>query len=481
VVSLALVFFFLGEVLMLTNYTTDRAYDYIVCPIGNTFHILAIPLLGYVYLREQSIEKRRAERALKAYRDHLEDLVRERTTELGHLHRASTVLASALDADEIYEQIVQQSVELLNCRAACILTRSQNEQPIRLLACCGMDEPHRAIARAQPGATVLLDDLWAQRQTIAIADAAADPRVPETWIGTMGVKAILCLPIKSTQDPLGFLFLMDLEASRAWRTEEIELVESFVNHAAIALVNANLHKQLEWAAALEERQRIAADMHDGLGQTLSLLGLRVDQASEHVVTGSSHASIQELQHIRELIEQASYDVRRSIASLQETPRPRRSLQDQLVELVEQPASKLSPLVHLTADLQDRLFLPPEHEEQILPIVQEALLNALYHAQATRIDLRLGCQADQVTISVQDDGRGFDPEAVQNNGGGHFGLSIMRARAARIGADLSVSSQPGHGTRVTLTWSRTEQTAQSFVMLDQPRPAVQTQLELEAER
>ena len=82
VVILALAFFFLGEFLILLNYASDKAYSQIVCPIANSFHILAIPLLGYVYLREQSIEKKQAEEMLAVYRGHLEELVEERTAAL---------------------------------------------------------------------------------------------------------------------------------------------------------------------------------------------------------------------------------------------------------------------------------------------------------------------------------------------------------------------------------------------------------------
>jgi len=493
VVILALVFFFLGEVLMLTNYTTDRAYDYVVCPIGNIFHILAIPLLGYVYLREQAIEKRRAERALEAYRDHLEDLVQERTaenerlyqeaqrraTELAHLHQASIFLASTLDADEIYDQIVLQSVELVDCQAACVLLQPGGQTQIEIASCHGLDDLKREAVRALPGVSALLEDLLVHRQSIVVSDSATDPRVPALWIEKLDLKALLCLPIGSTQDRLGFLFLMDTRATRQWRTEEIELVESFANRAAVALVNASLHEQIEWAAALEERQRIAADMHDGLGQTLSLLGLRVDRASELVATGSDGESLQELHRIRELIELVSHDVRRSIASLQETPRPRRSLQDQLADLIEQYASDDKPPIHPAISIQDPLLLSPDYNEQILPIVQEALLNAFYHAQATRIELTLERQADQVRISVQDDGRGFDPAATQSNGEGHFGLSIMRARAARIGAELRMDSQPGRGTRVVLTWAQTAQNVQSSGVTAQPQPKVQPEPALEA--
>jgi nitrate/nitrite-specific signal transduction histidine kinase len=625
VVVVALIFFTLGEVLMLSNYATDRAYDYIVCPIGNTFHILAIPLLGYVYLREQSIEKWRAEKALEAYRDHLEDLVRERTAELttantrlaaqnaiaatlsrsldldpilntaldrvlvaldmqigsvflwdsdeqslvlqghrgqaipdGHdreqcswraisiaavtqmetlvlprprgpieslstcvleagirtcistplaskgqalgaltlgstredaiqpselelltaigqqigmvvenarlyqeaerraeeltlLHQVNVSLTSTLDAEEIYRQIVKQAARLLDCQVACVLLWDNESRRAQVGSSYGMTESEREILRAWFARSGLLQALVTDHRSVAIGDTRSDPRVPTTWREGLQAKALLCVPIWTTAGPLGFLFLLDRRAPHRWQLQEIELIESFVSRAAAALMNAHLHKQLEWAAALEERQRIAADMHDGLGQTLSLLGLRVDRVIELVDGRVDGGALQELHRIREVIGQASSEVRRSIARLQQAPSPRRSLQDLLSELLGQFSSEDGPRVELAIEVQQPLYLPPGHKEQALPIVQEALLNAQRHSQAEHIVLALSREGHEVTLTVQDDGRGFDPRAPQRDAEGHFGLSIMRARAARIGAGLRIDSAPGQGTRVSLTW------------------------------
>jgi signal transduction histidine kinase len=88
---------------------------------------------------------------------------------------------------------------------------------------------------------------------------------------------------------------------------------------------------------------------------------------------------------------------------------------------------------------------------VLPLVQEALLNARRHAQAQRIAVVLERQENQVKIAVEDDGSGFDVDALPGENGNHFGLSIMRARAARIEGWLQVDSTPGQGTRVSLIW------------------------------
>ena len=647
VVILALVFFFLGEVLMLTNYATDRGYATIVCPIGNLFHILAIPLLGYVYLREQAIEKKRAERALEAYRDHLEDLVTERTEELttantrlaaqnavaatlsrsldldtilneslettltvlnmqagliflihpneqslaaqvqrgeivlgnaepdrcvwhqisteavtqmqavvfpnigesgkvqpacasahemqtlvstpliskgkavgaltlgarqtnaiqqaglelltaigqqvglavehAHLyqeaerrakeltllHQASVFLTSTLDEDEIYGQIVEQAPKLVDCPAACVLLWPEREREIEIVAAYGMEKREREILRTQLAGSDLPHALVSSDESIAIEDTRRDARVPAIWRERLQIEALLCVPIWMPADSPGFLLLIDRRTSRQWQAKEIELIESFISRAAAALMNAHLHKQLEWAAALEERQRIAANMHDGLGQTLSLLGLCVDRATDLANTGSVRESPRELYGVRELIEQASHDVRRSIASLQERPRPRRSLQDQLDDLLEQLPTERTPSIRSVVEMSEPLFLAPEQEEQILPVVQEALLNACYHAQATQITVKLERHADHIRITVQDDGKGFDLTRVHNGSEGHFGLSIMRARAARIGAELEVDSRPGRGTQVRLTWPQVDRKQEMRPILS-PTPALEAE-------
>ena len=217
-------------------------------------------------------------------------------------------------------------------------------------------------------------------------------------------------------------------------------------------MNAHLHEQVEWAAALEERQRIAAEMHDGLAQTLSYMGHRIDHAAELAEAERVQEVLDECHHIRDTIDQASRAVRQSIASLQESPLPRRPLQDWLTEIAGEFTENGGPVATLVTRLTAPLFLPPSHVEKELREMQEALSNAGRHAQAQQIIVSLERQGDQVTVMVEDDGRGFDVNSPPMDGRDHFGLSIMRARAARIGGQLEIDSAPGQGTRAILTWS-----------------------------
>lgn len=651
IVAVALVFFFLSEFLRVCNFLTLRTYTRLLCPLANSLHIWAIPLLGYVYLREQAIEKQQAEQELDAYREHLEELVKERTTELtvaneqlhqeitereraeaeiaqrnaelaaqnamaattsqsldldtlldtaldtvmavlemdvgsifllepdgetltlrahrggtpmgtivesvqqsrwdgclsyqamtdkqsllldlpdvdtGHppsfiaeeglqtmtctplvsggqivgvlslgtrrphavpprklelltgigqqigiavenahlyreqerwaeelalLYEVSVFLTSTFDSATIYDQMAEQSAKLLGCPVTSILRWDEDHREAVVVSSYGAKDQEIDGPGILLGESGILTGLIADRKPIAIEDAQTDPLVSSLWRERLNIRALLCLPVWGTGEPVAVLCMIEQHEPRRWRPDEIKLVESFINRAAVALENADLHKQLERVAALEERQRIAAEMHDGLAQTLSYMGHRVDYVAQQVEAGRVQAVLDECHRIRDTIDQASGEVRRSIASLQESPLPRKPLQDWLAELAneftEQNGDKVAAA--LVTELLDPLFVPSSQVEQMLRVVQETLANASRHARAQQIVISLDRHGDQITVTVEDDGRGFDPASLPTDGRDHFGLSIMRARAARIGGTLEVDSAPGQGTSVILTW------------------------------
>lgn len=367
------------------------------------------------------------------------------------LHQASIILTSTLEPAKIYAQITALAAKLLDCQVTSMfLWDAQRQQASNVANYSGAWPPDETLD-VPPGEVPMLDNLTSRQRSIAIPDARSDARVPPVWRDAFDIQALLCLPLWTKSKPLGFLYLIDQRAPRRWRPDEIILAQSFANRAAIALENAHLHKQVERAAALEERQRIAADMHDGLAQTLGYMGLKVDRVTDLIDIARYQQAVGELGTIRDTIDQASREVRLSIASLQESPPPRRPLQTLLNEIVHEFSDKNQQPVTLQVKSQAPLFLSPKHMEQISRMVQEALLNAIRHAEAEQITVLMEKQGNAVTIIVEDNGRGFDPSAPIKNGKDHFGLRIMRARAARIGGYAKVESTPGQGTRVILSW------------------------------
>lgn len=240
-----------------------------------------------------------------------------------------------------------------------------------------------------------------------------------------------------------------LQASQAELTAWTQELEARVDQRTRQL--AALYEQAERVAVLEERQRIAAEMHDGLTQTLSYLHLQVDQVSELVAVGQKEDALSALGRIREALVGAVDEVRANIADLSASPAPPQSLPELLAETVQETGGDQAiELVVGDPKLED-LRVMPDVAEQVRRIVQEAVTNACRHTGASRIQMRLQQVEDEAVIVVEDDGRGFDPDQTPADGRHHFGLSTMQARAARVGGRLDVESAPGRGTRVTLRW------------------------------
>ncbi len=129
---------------------------------------------------------------------------------------------------------------------------------------------------------------------------------------------------------------------------------------------------------------------------------------------------------------------------------------------------------VTSDTEP-LFLSPYQIAQLLPIVQEALLNARSHAQARTVILNLEQVGGLIKINIHDDGIGFDKKALQTDERGHFGLSIMRARAKRVGGRLRIESAPGAGTRVSLAWKPDGKLTAGMLDSTRQEPLIRTEL------
>jgi len=383
---------------------------------------------------------------LIAWTEKLEARVAQRTRELAALYEVSREISSHLDINHILRSVTNTARELLGGEIAALCLLDEAEHTLNLGAASGPPE-------------ALCGTHVAAQGSLASRVLAGDRALPCGIDGCVGSCDILAAPFRVSHlaaplrigDRLIGALCVGSPTAGAFSAETTSSLTKLANSAAIALENARLYEQAERVATLEERQRIAAEMHDGLAQTLGYLGLKAEQATGLVEAGRGQMAMDELRHIRDAIAQASQEVRQSIAHLQEGPQPRQALQDRLAQVVDEWSRDGGPPVDLVIKLPAPLFLSPDETEQVLRVTREALLNARRHARAEHIVVRLEKHGDEAVVIVEDDGRGFDPQAPLTDGDGHFGLSIMRARAARIGGRVSVHSAPGQGTRVVLTW------------------------------
>jgi signal transduction histidine kinase len=232
-------------------------------------------------------------------------------------------------------------------------------------------------------------------------------------------------------------------------TESAEMLTKLANVAAIALENARLFAQAERVATLEERRRVATEMHDGLGQTLSYLGLMTDQVVEFLADGREGAALEHLNKTRETIGKATRDVRRAINSLMDETPVQADLCGDLRKALDQIASEHNLKAEWRMDAESGPVCSPQVAEQVFNITREALVNAARHANAKQVRLQVGRNGDDYFVTIEDDGQGFD--ASQPAASGHFGLRIMQARARHMGGSIELHSTPGGGTRITLMW------------------------------
>lgn len=377
----------------------------------------------------------------------LEQRVTQRTQELETLNEVSREISSRLDIQQVLNSVTDKARTLLGGEIASLCLVDTNQHWLKLQAVSG------------PKLAVVGD-------TMSVEEGFADSVLTGDQAMTCGVGACrggcrmlsqeyrashLAAPLRVGDRVIGALCVGSPSQNR-FAAESTEMLTKLANVAAIALENARLFAQAERVATLEERRRVAAEMHDGLGQTLSYLGLMTDQVVEFLSEKQEGAALEHLHKTRETIEKATADVRRAINNLMdETPAANNELCLRLRNILEEIASEhdLQADWHVDGDAIPQCS--QQTAEQVYNITREALVNAARHAKAKTVSIRVGQLEGKYFVSIQDDGVGFDTS--QPAPGGHFGLHIMQARAKHIGGRIELESTLGQGTRLTLIWSK----------------------------
>jgi len=204
----------------------------------------------------------------------------------------------------------------------------------------------------------------------------------------------------------------------------------------------------EAVAIMTERERIAREMHDGFAQKLGYLNLKLGAAEEALRRGDGTA-LDEIKDMERVVQETYSDVRYVLYDLRSQVHPGESVLGAIRRYVAdfRRQTGIPVSMHVSGD-PDRVRLSPVAEVHLFRIVQEALTNVRKHAAASEVSVRVEVRPKEgITLSVRDDGRGFDLDAVQANGRSRFGLGIMQERAREVGGRLAVESRAGEGTTV----------------------------------
>jgi two-component system nitrate/nitrite sensor histidine kinase NarX len=377
----------------------------------------------------------------------LETHTREQLTMLG----ISQTLASALELqpDLILDQL-RVIIEYTHAELFAL-----EESALVALAVRGPQHLEEAAPfRIQLEGPETLVTLFNEHWPIRIADVqSADPAAhflrsllaDQADILLNGVKAWMWVPVAVKGRVIGSVGVAHAEPDY-FSAHHAELALTVANQAAIAMVNAELYQQAQTLATLRERQRLAQELHDAVNQSLFSAGL-IAEVLPRLWEKDPDEGRRSLEDLRLLTRGALAEMRVLLAEL----RPSALTDTDLSDLLRLLGNALEGRTHIpvTMTVAGQGALAAEVQVALYRLCQEGLNNIAKHAGASRVEIHLQHDAGAVEVRIRDDGRGFDPEHTPP---GHYGLSMMRERAEAVGAVLSVTSQPGHGTDITIRWA-----------------------------
>jgi len=222
---------------------------------------------------------------------------------------------------------------------------------------------------------------------------------------------------------------------------------SFVVATVPYRINLNIRRRIEREAIIEERRRIAREIHDGVAQSLSYLNLKTKSVSDLLTSKDTVQALTELNEIREVVQDTYEDIRESIDQLSTEIRSV-SILTALGNYVNEFSSNNGILVEFSVS-KPFVQLSPIVELQLLRIAQEALTNVRRHAMASNVELTLKKTGDELEMIVKDNGKGFNLEELEKYTPGYHGLNIIKERAEGLGGNLLITTAPGQGTEVKI--------------------------------
>ncbi len=278
----------------------------------------------------------------------------------------------------------------------------------------------------------------ASRSREAVVEGSRDVR--------SGMASLVVVPLPSGGPGSGVVVL-EAESPSAYPRPVVDRLTAAIREAAPRLDSALLFDEIRSFATVEERQRLAREIHDGIAQELVYVGYELDNLAADVGAGRPETA-QAVRQVREQLTRMISELRLSIFNLRSTVDPQAGLGAALTEYVRTVGSDAGLTVHVSlTEAGNRM--PPDVEAELLRIAQESIGNARKHAQARNLWVRLVVDPPYARLVVEDDGTGAGPGPRP----GGFGLEIMQERATRLGARLTIGPRPAGGTRVDVTLGR----------------------------
>jgi len=424
---------------------------------------------GYQGIIRDVTERRLVEAELEQHRHHLEELVLVRTAqaaaeleerqraqealqrrirELTTINEIANTVSAVTDIHPMLQHVAGSVADLFSAPAVLITTLDRERARVELLA-LWVDSLH---PEAGGERSFQLDDVPAFRQVVdqnrplIVTGAQTSPLLGgmRDLLESLATNLLVLIPLRVHSDVIGVMTINCVQSECGFSPEEISLAETVASEIATAIENVRLYQQAQALAVEQERHRLARELHDSVIQTLYstvLLASGWRMMAEQGRLDPARTAVH-FQQVADQSEQALKEMRLLLFQL----RPPVLEQVGLVSALQQRLDAVEQRVSIETSLLttgEWDSLPPRIEEELYNIAQEALNNALRHAHARSILVRLDRGERLLELTVQDNGSGFDRETAS----GGMGLQNMLERAEEIGAVLTLTTAPHQGTSV----------------------------------
>ncbi|TMK84121.1 MAG: GAF domain-containing sensor histidine kinase [Actinobacteria bacterium] len=358
------------------------------------------------------------------------------------LLEAALALSSELSLDAVLQRLVELAAAATSARYGALGVLGAEGRIVEFVT-TGLTQEQRDTIGALPVGHGVLGVLIEEPRVLRLADVSKHPHSIGFPPNHPPMKSFLGAPVKAKGQVFGNLYLTEKQGAQEFDEEDEKALIALAAQAGVAVENARLHEELRRLAILDDRERIAKELHDGAIQSLFAVGMGLEVTAQ--LSGDPNVQTR-LQGASEEVDRVIRDLRNYIFGLRPGILADRQLDQALRHLVTDFEGKTGIIIAVEIDGEVAAELASRAGE-VIQLAREALSNVGRHAEATTCRLSLIRTTDRALLEVDDDGRGFDTTA--QNGPGQ-GLRNLRDRAASLGGELSIQSAPGEGTTVRVS-------------------------------